>query len=319
MQGSDKLQGSEGTSGIIFNIQRFSIHDGAGIRTLLFMKGCPLRCKWCSNPEGQKSHPELEFLSVKCVGTEKCNAPCSKVCPVEAITLSEEGKPNTDRGICRNCGKCAEACYYGARTIVGKSMTVEEVLAEVERDKPFYRNSGGGVTVGGGEPLMQSEFVTKFLKKCHERFISTAIETNGYVSWESLKGILEYVDLIYYDVKHMDPLRHKELTGVTNDLILRNAKRIFTSTMDSQIIIRVPILPGCNDSKENIEATIRFVAESGGKMIELLPYHKFGISKYSQYGLQYELNEIESPTKEDMQRLRKIVKSHGLKEMTGIL
>lgn len=319
MQGSDKLQVSEGASGIIFNIQRFSIHDGTGIRTLLFMKGCPLRCKWCNNPEGQKSHPELGFLSVKCVGIEKCNAPCLNVCPVQAITLSEEGKPRTDREICRNCGKCAEACYYGARMIVGKNMTIEEVLVEVERDKPFYRNLNGGVTVGGGEPLMQCEFVTKFLKICRERFIHTALETSGYAPWKRLKRVLEYVDLVYYDIKHMDSLKHKELTGVTNHLILRNAERIFTTTMDSQIIIRVPIVFGCNDSQENIDATTRFVAESGGKMIELLPYHKLGIPKYTQYGLEYELKEIEPPTKEDIQRLRNIVKSYGLKEMKGIL
>lgn len=319
MQRKDKLLFSEGVSGIIFNIQRYSIHDGPGVRTLVFMKGCPLRCLWCGNAEGQKNHPELEFMTIRCVGVVKCNAPCLKACPVEAISLSEEGKPKTDRKFCGNCGKCAEACYYGARKIIGRSMTVEEVLTEVKKDKPFYDDSGGGVTVGGGEPLMQIEFVTEFLKRCREQFLRIAIETSGHAPWESLKKVLEYSDLVYYDIKQMDSMRHKELTGVPNDLILRNALNIFKVNTDCQIIIRVPIVPGCNDSKNNIKATARFVAESGGKMMELLPYHKFGISKYNQCGLECKLKNIQPPSEQDMQKLRDIVKFHGLEEMTGVL
>jgi len=165
--------------GLISNIQKFSVHDGPGIRTLVFMKGCPLRCKWCDNPEGQKGHPQLQFISVKCVGADECGAPCAEACPVGAITLSEEGKPETDRSICLSCGRCALVCLYGARAVIGKSMTVEEVLMEIEKDRAFYRRSGGGVTVGGGEPLMQSEFVSALLKKCKERLLSTIIETSN--------------------------------------------------------------------------------------------------------------------------------------------
>lgn len=319
VQNNSKAGEYEEIRGLISNIQKFSIHDGPGIRTLVFMKGCPLRCKWCDNPEGQNGHRQLQFISVKCVGADGCKALCVEVCPVEAINLSAEGKPETDRGICQNCGSCVAACLYGARTLIGKSMTVEQVLAEIEEDRAFYRRSGGGVTVGGGEPLMQFEFVLALLRICKERFLHTAIETCGYASWEHLKKLSEFVDLIYYDIKHMDPVRHKELTGVSNELILSNARRVLSDEVNSQVIVRTEIVPGCNDSDENIEATARFVAKSGGQMMELLPYHRLGSSKYRQYGMEYELKDTEPPTEEHIKRLRNIVESFGLKEMTGVL
>lgn len=304
--------------GIVSDIQRYSIHDGPGIRTLVFMKGCPLSCKWCSNPEDQKSHPEIRFIASKCVGEEKCKAPCVIACLLGAISLSQEGKPKTDRELCQGCGKCAEACLYGARQLSGRSITIEELLAEVLKDEPFYTSSGGGVTVSGGEPIIQFEFTREFLKRCKERSLHTAIETCGYVSWEHLQATLEFVDFVYYDIKPMDPVRHKELTGVSNDLILRNARRLL-STNKAQVVVRVAIVPGFNDSGENIEAIVRFVAKSGGKMIELLPYHRFGVSKYSQLDMEYELKEVQRPTEEHMQRLRSIVKSLGIKEVASEL
>ena len=303
-------------TGIIFDVQRCSIHDGPGIRTLVFMKGCSLRCRWCSNPEGQNNRPEIRFIASKCVGEEKCKIPCVKSCPAGAISLSQEGKPKTDRELCQGCGRCTEACLYGARQLSGRSTTTEELLAEVLKDEPFYRSSGGGVTVGGGEPIMQFEFTREFLKRCKENSLHTAIETCGYVRWEHLKAVLENVDLVYYDIKHMDPVKHQELTGVSNGLILGNAGRLF-STNKAQVIVRVPIIPDCNDSEENVKATARFVAKSGGKMMELLPYHRFGISKYSQLDREYELKEIQRPTEKHTQRLRSIVKSLGIKEVTG--
>ena len=305
-------------TGWVFDIQRFSLHDGPGIRTLVFMQGCPLACKWCCNPEGQKHHPQLRFLSIKCVGADICKAPCVDACPEGAISLSPEGKAATNWELCQACGRCTEACLFGARTIAGKRMTVDEVLAEVEKDWPFYNRSGGGVTIGGGEPLMQFEFVLALVKRCKERFFHTALETCGHGRWQHLKQISEYLDLLYYDIKHMDSVRHKEFTGVSNELILSNARRVLSGEVNCEVIVRIPIVPGCNDSEQDVAAIARFVAESGGTMIELLPYHALGSSKYRQLGIQYELGEVRPPSEEQMERLRRMVKSFGLKEMTGV-
>jgi pyruvate formate lyase activating enzyme len=305
-------------TGWVFDIQRFSLHDGPGIRTLVFMQGCPLACKWCCNPEGQKHRPQLRFLSIKCVGADTCKALCVDACPEGAISLSPEGKAVTDWELCQSCGKCTEACLFGARTIAGKRMTVEEVLAEVEKDWSFYNRSGGGITVGGGEPLIQFEFVLALLKRCKGRFFHTALETCGHGPWQHLKQISKYIDLLYYDIKHMNPQRHKELTGVSNELILSNARRVLSGEVDCEVIVRIPIVPGYNDSKQDVGAIARFVTESGGTMIELLPYHALGSSKYRQLGIQYELREVRPPSEQQMEKLRNRVKSFGLKEMTGV-
>lgn len=318
MPSGEVLSERKQITGWVFDIQRFSLHDGPGIRTLVFMQGCPLACKWCCNPEGQKHRPQLRFLSIKCVGADKCKAPCVDACPKGAISLSPQGKAVTDWELCQAYGRCTEACLFGARTIAGRRMTVEEVLAEVEKDWSFYNRSGGGVTVGGGEPLMQFEFVLALLKRCKERFFHTALETCGHGPWQHLKPISEYTDLLYYDIKHMNPQKHKELTGVSNELILSNAKRVLSGKVDCEVIVRIPIVPDYNDSKQDVEAIARFVAESGGTMIELLPYHALGSSKYKQLGMQYELGGIRPPSEEQMEKLRNVVKSFGLKEMTGV-
>ncbi|MFC2012945.1 glycyl-radical enzyme activating protein [Chloroflexota bacterium] len=305
-------------TGTIFDIQRYSIHDGPGIRTLVFMKGCSLGCRWCSNPEGQQSHPEIRFIAIKCVGKEQCHAPCIQACPNAAISLSREGKLETDRKLCQNCGACSDACLYGARQLSGRQITVEELLAEVNKDAPFYRNSGGGVTVGGGEPIRQFEFTRAFLKRCKEHYLHTAIETCGHVPWRHLQAALKFVDLVYYDIKHMDPVKHKDLSGASNSLILKNARALLSSNQ-VPVIIRVPIVPGCNDSDDNIKATAKFVTGSGGKLMELLPYHRLGISKYGQLDKDYELREVSKPTEEHMQRLKAMVKSLGIEKVTGAI
>jgi len=241
---------------------------------------------------------------------------CIDVCPLEAITLSEEQGWETDRELCTACGTCVDACLNQALERVGKDTTVEELYREIAKDSPFYRRSKGGVTVGGGEPTMQHEFVTEFLKKCKQHYIHTVIETCGYVKWEHLERILQYVDLLYYDIKHMDPVVHKELTGVSNELILENARQ--ASAM-RPMIIRIPTVPGLTDSDDNISATARFAAELGENLqrIELLPYHKFGTQTYDRLGWKYELTDVEPPSDDHMKRLKDIVESCGVKAQIG--
>ena len=303
---------SKPISGLIYNIQRFAIHDGPGIRTLVYMKGCPLRCLWCSSPHTQQKGLELLHLETLC---KQCGH-CVEACPIDAITLLEESGHQIDRVRCTYCGECVEMCPNGALELAGRYATVEELYREVEKDSPFYRRSNGGVTVGGGEPTMQHEFVGEFLKKCKQHYIHTAMETCGYVQWSRLERLLEHLDLVYLDIKHMDPQAHKALTGVSNERILDNARRV---SAVRPMIVRIPVVPGCNDSDDNIRATGSFVAGLGEnlKRVELLPYHKFGTQTYGRLGREYGLTGVESPGDEHMERLREIVESCGVSAQIG--
>jgi pyruvate formate lyase activating enzyme len=307
------------TIGRVFNIQRYSLHDGSGIRTLVFLKGCPLRCLWCSNPESQKSTPELGFIEARCLGQDECGAPCISACPEAAVVADRRGVPEIDRGACNNCGSCAEVCGQDALKLVGREMSVAEVLAEVEKDRPFYRRSGGGVTIGGGEPMAQYGFTTDLLEAAHEEYLHTAIETSGHVAWERLEEALRYVDLLHFDLKHMDPRRHSELTGLSNELILGNLERVLRVKEPRDVVIRIPVIPGCNDCVENIRASAAFVANLGFEQIELMPYHRFGAAKYQQYGMAYQLEDAAPPAEGELQSLRRLVESFGLREVTGCL
>ncbi len=295
--------------GIVLNLQRFSVHDGPGIRTLVFMKGCPLRCLWCSNPESQTVGFQLGFIESRCVGCGKC----IEVCPVKAIKRLEDGRIYNNRALCTNCGKCVEVCLYEAREIAGKESAIEKLVKEVEEDRDFYANSGGGVTVGGGEPLIQHGFVREFLKRCQDRWLHTAMETCGHSPWEHLEKVLEYVDYLFYDIKHMDPVIHREITGVSNELILGNIEKIIANRIVPAIVIRIPVIPGLNDSEANIESTAKFISGLGPvKGIELLPYHRLGNSKYDQFGMKYKLDELRAPCEDHMQKLNSIIESFGL-------
>jgi len=298
--------------GLIFNIQRLSIHDGPGIRTLVFMKGCPLRCLWCDNPEGQLMRPEILFSEIRCIKCWKC----VDICPINAIT-KQGNAIKLNRNICNECGKCAEICYAEAIRIIGKWVIVEEVLNEVKKDTIFYEVSRGGVTVGGGEPTMQPEFVTQLLKACKEHGIDTAIETCGYTKWENLKKMLKHLDMIFYDIKHMDNEKHQILTGKPNELILENLKKLSQETVP--IIVRIPVVPGYNDQEENIKSTAEFISKLGDSItrVELLPYHRLGISKYKQLGREYKLNDVKPPTKEKLQDIANIIEMYGLKIRIG--
>jgi pyruvate formate lyase activating enzyme len=304
-------------TGRIFNIQRYSIHDGAGIRTLIFLKGCPLRCQWCSNPESQKSAPELGFIESTCPGVDICGAPCVEACPEEAVSLNARGKPFIDRAECSLCGECAEVCRHDALKLVGREMTVAEVLVEVEKDRPFYRRSGGGITVGGGEPLAQPGFTVALLEAAQDEYLHTALETSGHVRWEQLEAVLGHVDQLHYDVKHMDPERHRELTGQSNELILNNLERVLSIKEPQDVVIRIPVIPGCNDDVENISESAKFVASLGYTQIELMPYHMMGVSKYGQYGMAYRLDGLKPAQEENLRELKEIVSGFGLQEMTG--
>jgi len=298
--------------GLVYDLQRFAIHDGPGIRTLVYMKGCPLNCLWCSSPQSQKPSPEILHVELNC---KKCGR-CVEACPIEVIKLSEKEGIKIDRELCTSCGQCVETCLNQALKLVGNHMTVEELFQEIIKDNPFYRRSNGGVTVGGGESTMQYEFVTAFLKRCKQSYIHTAMETCGYVKWEHLEKLLEYLDLVYFDIKHMDPLVHKKLTGVSNELILENVRK---SSLLRSIIIRIPLIPGYNDSDENILNTAIFTVKLGKNLqrIELLPYHKFGTQTYGYLNREYKLADIEPPSDEDMIRLKEIVESCGIRAQIG--
>jgi pyruvate formate lyase activating enzyme len=285
--------------GVVFDIQRYSIHDGPGIRTTIFLKGCPLRCYWCQNPESQSDTPEILFDASKCTG---CGA-CVEVCTTGAARLSE-GKAIIDRAVCRGCGKCVEACLNEARRLVGKEMTVEEVMQPVLKDVRFYENSGGGVTLSGGEPTAQPDFALALLRRCKELGLHTVVETCGCAAWPLFEQILEYTDLVFYDLKHLDPAKHFEGTQVKNLLILENAKRIQAL---KPMIVRVPLIPGFNDSPAAIEATVRFVkSELPSTPIELLPYNKLGEGKYGR--LDRSGPSLETMAEDHIAALNEIVK-----------
>lgn len=293
-------------------MQRFAIHDGPGIRTLIYMKGCPLKCLWCSSPQTQKPSTEILHVELNC---KKCRR-CIEVCSNNAITISDNEVIKIDRKLCNSCGDCVETCLNQALKLAGNNVTVEELFQEVNKDSPFYRRSKGGITVGGGEPTMQHEFVTAFLKRCKQIYIHTAMESCGYVKWEYLENLLEHLDLVYFDIKHMDPLVHKELTGVSNELILDNIKR---ASALLPVIIRIPVAPEYNDSDENILATAMFAANLGKNLqrIELLPYHKFGTHLYDQLGMEYKLKDVEPPSDEHMEKLKELIESCGIKAQIG--
>ena len=307
------MMSEEPLAGLILNIERFASHDGPGIRTLVFMKGCPLRCLWCSTPQSQSQRPEILHAKNQC---RACGT-CIRTCPESAVAYAGSGKSiaiNRDR--CNACGACVETCPHDALEKAGRVVAVDELLHEVEKDGPFYRRSGGGVTVGGGEPTLQHRFVAAFLKRCRERFIHTALESCLHADPRQLEPILQHLDLLFCDIKHMDDATHERLTGVSNRLILDNIRM---ASSRCPTIIRVPAVPGSNDTDENIRATALFAAELGGRIeaVELLPYHPFGRHLYEQTDREYRLPHVEAPTEQHLKRLQSIVESCGVRALIG--
>lgn len=292
--------------GVIFNIQRFSVQDGSGIRTTVFVKGCPLQCPWCSNPESQNTFAEVAHIDDLC---NNCGR-CVDVCERQAISLAEVKGVKIDRQRCDNCGKCVKACTQNALKLFGREIPVEDVISEIERDALYYRNSGGGVTISGGEPLSQPGFVSAIFKRCRELGIQTTLDTSGYGTKAALDMVLEYTDAVLFDLKIMNPRSHKSIIKVPNQTILRNMKRVVEK--DIPLIVRIPLIPAITATEDNIAAIARFVKDiDPGLPVNILPYHRFGVNKYKMLDREYGLNE---PSLQDEQ-LRSILKhflSHGL-------
>ena len=270
---------------LIFNIQKYNLYDGPGIRTLVFFKGCPLRCLWCSNPEGQVRAYQILFKKDRCVN---CGA-CAAVCAAGVHVMADSRHEIRREVECVGCRACEKACTQTALSISGEYRTISEIMEVIEEDRPFYQSSGGGVTLGGGEVLMQPEAAVNLLTTCKERGINTAIETCGYARAEVVRRAAEVTDLFLFDVKHMNSDRHYQLTGVRNELILENLRWLLENRCN--VKVRVPLLRGVNDSESDIEAMVRFLApykdHRNCKGIDLLPYHKMGVNKYAQLGREY--------------------------------
>ncbi len=272
--------------GIVFNIQNFSVHDGTGIRTIVFLKGCPLRCAWCSNPESQLMKPQLAFNPMKCLTTEKCTR-CMDNCPQDAISPSPDGLIAIDPEACIHCHTCAEHCAANALNVYGKTMTVKEVIREVEKEAAFYARSGGGMTLSGGEALSQPDFSLALLKEAKRHRIKTAIETCAYARYDDLKAVCEYLDELIVDIKAVDDEKHKKGTGVSNQRILENIKCVAAEFPDLRILIRTPVIPGFNDTEEEIRAIVDFIPVQPSIAYELLPYHRMGQPKYAYLGMEF--------------------------------
>ncbi len=317
-------------TGTVFDIQRYSIHDGPGIRTTVFLKGCPLSCKWCHNPEGQSGDVELTFLENRC---GRCGA-CLSVCRHGAIAwgggepgargrdggasgLDKHGitdgscAPVTDRTKCARCGECAKVCFSGARELTGKEMSVRQVMSEVERDIPFYEESGGGVTLSGGEPLTQAGFAAELLETSRDRGIHTVLDTCGFAEWGAVDLVRRHVDLFLYDIKFLDDAKHRELVGVSNAGMISNL--IELARLGHNIVLRVPVIPGFNDDYESIHQIGAFAATLPHLIsVDVLPYHKIGIEKYRRLGRPYSLSGLAPPPEERMAGIAGMLAGFGL-------
>jgi pyruvate formate lyase activating enzyme len=293
-------------TGRIFDLKRYSIHDGPGIRTTVFLKGCALNCLWCHNPESIDPGPELMHWPARC---KRCQA-CIKACPLGALTSDPAGAILIDRAKCDLCGRCAEACLYDAMQIVGREVTVEEVVAEVERDRVFFEQSGGGVTLSGGDPLVQPAFAEAVLEACRSRGIHTALDTAGFAANGALERLARHADLVLFDLKVMDPEKHKSSTGVPNAVILENLKSL--GDAGREVWVRAPLVPGVNDDDDNIRRTITLLRSLGGiRRVDLLPYHAGGLEKARRIGKAARFRKFESPSEERLAGIESAFREAG--------
>jgi pyruvate formate lyase activating enzyme len=295
-------------TGLVFDVQRYSLHDGPGIRTTVFLKGCPLRCSWCHNPESMNASPELRVFGSRCIGC----AACREACPLGLA----EGGVMPDPGVCLACGSCVGACPTRARETIGREMTVPELLAAVDADRPFYDQSGGGVTFSGGEPLLQWRFLLAMLEATRAKGYHAAVDTSGYATERTILRVAAGTDLFLYDLKVMDPARHAAFTGVPLAPVLRNLRAL--DAVGAEVWLRLPLVPGHNDDDANLEAVGRFV---GGlrrtRRIHVLPYHRIASAKYERLGLANPMSEIASPTTGEIERAVAVLGSFDLDVRVG--
>ncbi|MFZ5754413.1 MAG: 4-hydroxyphenylacetate decarboxylase activase [Bacillota bacterium] len=294
--------------GLVFDIQSYSVHDGPGCRTLVFLSGCPLRCQWCANPEGWEYRRRPMLRMSKCVHLSQGCTRCLRACPFEAISRYSDGTGiMINWTICASCEtmECTEACLHEALVVCGKWISESELMRILNRDRNFW-GARGGVTFSGGEPFLQRDFILAVLKKCKEAYIHTAVETTAYTDRDFLLQAMKYIDFAFIDIKHMDPERHKEKTGVTNEIILANIVALVTSHWPGRLVIRMPVIEGFNDSEDNIIATADFMKKVGLKEINLLPFHRLGESKWRQLGMDYPYSEKEGIPEEVLGPLQDI-------------
>lgn len=297
----------EGVTGEVLRIEKTSIHDGIGLRTVVFLKGCPLRCVWCSTPESHKFSPEIGYIREKCTLCGKC----ADICPRGALSVDDGSKSVViDRNKCSGCLLCASKCPSYAIKGYGRRMSSGEVIREIAKDEVFYYHSGGGVTVSGGEPLEQTEFVREILAGCLERGIHRAIETSFCSAWENIEKLLPLTNLVHVDLKHPDPAVHKKLTGIDGAVVMENIERADVSPYDFELVIRTPLVPGINDSDEAIELSAEFVKKLKKlKFMEFLAYHRMGVETYRYLGMEYPLKEIGTPGAEYMRSKARLFRS----------
>lgn len=301
---------AEAGKGLVFNIQRFSLHDGPGIRTTVFLKGCPLRCLWCSNPESQDPRPSLVVRDVNCKG---CGA-CVEACPKGAIVLDDERRRRIQWSRCDQCLVCVGACLYKSLNICGTYMAAEEVMNEVMRDEPFYKNSGGGITVSGGEPLAQAGFLMEILRASKRAGLHTVLDTTGFAPWGTMEEILPMVDLSLWDIKQLDPREHERATGVGNELILQN---LLKASRMTRIWLRIPLIAGFNDSQGHMLEIVSLAKEVKAEKISLLPYHEGGRSKCEQLGRVYPYPDGKAPGEEEIRLLQRLMEREGILVSVG--
>ncbi len=299
----DKLK-----KGIVFNIQKFSVHDGPGIRTIIFLKGCSLSCSWCSNPESQRLSRQLAYNPNKCLTTASCKR-CLDVCPQAALSVADDEKILWEPSACDQCLKCADACPTHALNVYGYEITVDEALRRVEEDEAFYSRSGGGVTLSGGEPLFQEEFALALLREARKRRIDTCIETCGNVPWAVLEQAGRYLNSIYYDIKSIDKKAHIKHVGASNELILDNLVRLKEAFPGLLVRVRTPVVPGFNDSTEAIGDIVDFIRNMPNIDYELLAYHRMGSPKYEYLGRPYLLEGVNNLSQEKLEELRSFAAS----------
>ena len=294
---------------MVTNIQGYSIHDGPGIRTTVFFKGCNLACQWCCNPECICPRPEVGLIKTLCTKCGKCAA----VCPEEALVFEADELPRIDRQRCTGCGECVSVCNYKALVLYGRQMSVQEVFDAVRRDDLFYRASGGGVTVSGGEPLLYPQFVRSLFDQCRKAGIHTCLETSGYAPASALRQVLPSTDYVLHDLKHLNSNIHRQFTGKPNSLVLANAKLVVDSGVE--VLFRMPLIPGINDSSQNVQETAAFLKGLGSSAhrIELLPYHRLGQSKYEALGRPYPMHGLLPPEPAYVESVKQAFEECGIR------